>query len=271
MVPVALGTQTGGSVIRPASFCGVVGYKPSFGLVSRHGVKPLAESLDTVGIFARSVQEAALLTAVMARRPELMYPAPRPTPRIGVWRTFEWHEASRDTVAAIEDAARLAAAAGADVREAHMPPELSSVDKAHHAIERFEIVDSLAYEMHRHRNRLSQRLRERLEEGERVAVDDYDQAQCIAQACRELMRGVFNEFDVLLAPSAVGEAPKGLEGTGNAVFNRGWTLLGLPCISVPGFRGSQGLPVGVQLIGAFREDTRLLTSARWMEQALLQA
>jgi len=268
MVPVALGTQTGGSVIRPASFCGVVGYKPTFGLISCHGIKPLAESLDTVGVFARSVKEAGLLAGVIARRPELVNLAPSLAPRIGVWHTFEWHEASRDSVAAIENAARLAAAAGAEVREAGMPQALSAIDDAHHAIERFEMVDSLAYEMHCHRDRLSQKLRERVEEGERIAVDDYDQARRTARLCRELMHGVFKEFDVLLVPSATGEAPKGLESTGSAVFNRGWTLLQLPCITVPGFHGSQGLPVGVQLVGASREDARLLAFARWVERVL---
>jgi amidase len=268
MVPLALGTQTGGSVIRPASFCGIVGYKPSFGLINRHGVKPLSESLDTVGVFARSVKHAGVLAGVLARRPALLNPDPERPPRIGLWRTYEWREASRDCAAALEQAARLAAAAGAEVREAQMPQALSEIDDVHHAIEWFEVTDALAYEMQHYSDRLSQKLRERVEKGRGISAADYERAQRAAQSCRRLMQGVFAQFDVLLAPSAVGEAPKGLESTGNAVFNRGWTLLHLPCVTLPGLRGTRGLPVGVQLVGPLGEDARLLAFAAWMEQEL---
>jgi Asp-tRNA(Asn)/Glu-tRNA(Gln) amidotransferase A subunit family amidase len=266
MIPLALGTQTGGSVIRPASFCGVVGYKLGFGLVSRHGVKPVSESLDTVGVFARSVREAGLLAGVIARRPELCAVRAIEPPRIGLWPTCEWREASRETVSALDDAARLLAAAGAQVRAAEMPQPFSAINDAHHVIEYFEMAQAFAFEMRAHREHLSQRLRERLDKAAQVTAAQYDEAWITARACRRVMDEVFTQFDVLLAPSATGEAPRGLESTGNAVFNRGWTLLGLPCMTLPGFRGPNGLPVGVQLVA--RQDARLLAIAAWVERML---
>jgi Asp-tRNA(Asn)/Glu-tRNA(Gln) amidotransferase A subunit family amidase len=150
MMPLALGTQTGGSLIRPASFCGVVGYKPSFGLISRHGVKPLAESLDTVGLFARCVADAGLLAGVIARRPELISIRPSRPSRVGIWRTFEWTQASQESIVAVEETARLLAESGAEVRVADMPQEVAALDDTHHTIEWFEMVDALSYELQRH-------------------------------------------------------------------------------------------------------------------------
>ena len=267
MVPLALGTQTGGSVIRPASFCGVVGYKLGFGLVSRHGIKPVSESLDTVGVFARSVREAGLLAGVIARRPDLgTIKAADAPPRIGLWRTYDWPEAASESVAAIENAAKLLASAGALVRDADMPEPFSAINDAHHVIEYFEMAQALAFEMHNHRERLSQRLRERLQNARQVTSIQYDEAWLAARTCRRLMDEVFTQFDVLLTPAATGEAPQGLESTGNAIFNRGWTLLGLPCMTLPGFRGPQGLPVGLQLVAP--QDAGLLATAAWVERML---
>ncbi|MCC6780606.1 MAG: amidase [Hyphomicrobiales bacterium] len=273
MVPLALGTQTGGSVIRPASFCGVVGYKPSFGFVSRHGVKPLSESLDTVGVFARSVREVGLLAAVIARRPELALGAAEPATgsvRVGLWRTHDWSEALPETAAAMDETTQLLAAAGASMGMADIPQALTRLGEIHRTIEHFEMVQSLAFELAQHRERLSRRLRERLEHAEHITPRDYEAARHDARACRKLLCGAFGQFDVLLTPAATGEAPRGLDGTGNSIFNRGWTLLGLPCITLPGFRGPQGLPVGIQLVGASREDTKLLAVAAWIEKRLPQ-
>jgi amidase len=268
MVPAALGTQTGGSVIRPASFCGVVGFKPSFGRVSRHGVKPLSESLDTVGVLAASVHQAALLAGVLARRSDWSEVRAEKPRRIGLWRTFEWQQASPDAAAALERATRLAEAAGATVAEVRMPPALAALDETHHAIERFEMADSLAYELQHHRDRVSPRLRARVEEGAAIPAAAYDDAQRRAVTYREAMHAVFADLDVLLTPATPGEAPAGLESTGSAVFNRGWTLLHLPCITVPGMRGARGLPLGVQLVGAAGADARLLAFAAWMEDLM---
>lgn len=266
MVPLALGTQTGGSVIRPASFCGVVGYKLSFGFANRHGVKPASESLDTLGVFARSVREAGLLAGVISSRPELCAPeAVSAAPRVGVWRGPEWGEASAETRAAIEGAAKLLAA-----RDVDAPAAFSGLLDAHHAIEHFEMVQALAFEIQYHRERVSQRLRGRLAEGARLTSAQYDDAWRVAVTCRTLIAEQFGRCDVLLTPAATGEAPKGLESTGNAVFNRGWTLLGLPCITLPSHRGPRGLPVGIQLVGPYAEDAKLLTAAAWIERKVAQ-
>ncbi len=271
MAPFALGTQTGGSVIRPASFCGIVGYKPSFGMINRHGVKPVSESLDTVGILARSVADAALLCAAITGRAGLGNSSPVHGPRIGIWRTYEWSEASSESIAAVERAASVFAAAGAQVREASMPELLIGLDEAQHTIEYFEMAGSLAFESQKYGDRLSANLSERVEKGRNIVPEVYDQKLAVADACRQLMAGVFSEFDALLAPSAVGEAPQGLGSTGNAVFNRGWTLLRLPCVTLPAWHGPKGLPVGVQLVGAFREDRKALSIARWAERSLAAA
>jgi Asp-tRNA(Asn)/Glu-tRNA(Gln) amidotransferase A subunit family amidase len=268
MMPLALGTQTGGSIIRPASFCGIVGFKPSFGMISRHGIKPLSESLDTAGVLARTVEDAALLVSVLARRAALRDLDAVEPPRVGVWRTWEWDHAAPETRAAVEAAARSLQAAGARVVEADLPAWLAHVDHAHHAIERFEMVDALAFERTHHPDLLSDALRARLDQAAQVAPELYAEQLAFARSCRRALEAVFGAHDVLLAPSAVGEAPPGLASTGSAVFNRGWTLLRVPCVTLPAARGPQGLPVGVQLVGAYGEDRKLLSIARWTERVL---
>jgi Asp-tRNA(Asn)/Glu-tRNA(Gln) amidotransferase A subunit family amidase len=268
MTRFAIGSQTGGSIVRPASYCGVVGYKPSFGLLNRHGLKPLAESLDTLGVFATRVLDAALLAGTIARRPDVAQPRTCPAPRIGVWKGADWSKASPETIDAVEGAARLFAAAGATVADAQIPPELNELNRLHHTIDLFESSQAFAFEAAHHRHLLSDRMLLRLEDGARVTGLDYDQAVQRARACRSRLRDVFALHDVLLAPSAPGEAPAGLDGTGSGIFNRGWTLLHLPCVNLPGYHGPAGLPVGVQLVGPFRADAALLAAALWSEAIL---
>ena len=264
MTPLALGTQTGGATLRPSSFCGVVGYKPSFGLVNRHGVKQVSESLDTVGLIARSVEDVALLAAAITGRPGLMRRKCAAPPRIGLWRTYEWAQAGPATVAALETAAQRLAAAGAMVREPAMPAEFGGLDAAHKEIQFFEMARALRFEFDHHADLLSTSLRTSIEHGMRCTPELYDEKRAVTQQCRMLIDQQFAEFDVLLAPSAPGEAPKGLENTGSPVFNRGWTLLHLPCLTVPAFTGPNGLPVGVQLVGRYWNDATLLACADWI-------
>lgn len=268
MVPLAIGTQTGGSVIRPASYCGIIGYKPTFGTINRHGVKPLAESLDTVGVMARTVTDAALLAAAITGRTALRELPAVDRPRIGVWRGRQWDEAGPDTVAALEQAARRLAQRGARLSDAAVPGPFEQADAAHHDIEYFEMARALAFERQRHAALLTPKLLSRIVQGERIAPEIYDARRAIAAECGGLLAAVFADFDVLLAPSATGEAPEGLESTGNAVFNRSWTLLHVPCVTVPAFRGANGLPVGVQVIGPFGEDGKTLAIADWIHRAL---
>ena len=268
MVPLAVGTQTGGSTIRPASFCGIVGYKPTFGLISRSGLKAVAESLDTIGIFARDVRDAALLAAVMTGRHMLAEVTTSAPPRIAIWRTFEWKEASPETVHAVEDSATRLSRAGAKLTEARMVQCCAELADCQHEIEYFELGRAFSYEYNNHREQLSSKLRNRIEAGLQVPGALYDRKLEIAAECRRNIDIIFDDVDALLAPSVVGEAPVGLESTGSSVFNRTWTLLGLPCLTIPSHVGPKGLPVGIQLIGRAHHDSDLLAHAAWVEEVL---
>ena len=271
MVPLALGTQTGGSTIRPASFCGVVGYKPSFGLINRHGVKPVSESLDTIGLIARSVPDVGLLAAAITGRPALAQLPSLARPRVGVWPTCEWEYAEPETAAALDAAARCLAGAGSAVRTAEMPAQFAELSAAHHDIQFFEMVRTLAFEMREHRDLLSASLCSSIEQGMLCTPETYDSKLALAAHGRRVVDTVFAELDILIVPSAPGEAPQGRESTGSPVFNRVWTLLQLPCVTVPAFRGPRGLPVGVQLVGRYWQDAATLGYADWVHRTLLGA
>jgi Asp-tRNA(Asn)/Glu-tRNA(Gln) amidotransferase A subunit family amidase len=265
-VPLAFGTQTAGSVIRPASFCGVAGFKPSFNRHAVAGVKPVAQSLDTIGWFATSVEDLALMRSALLAEPVMVLTERQP--RIGLCRTHEWRHAAPDTVEAVEGAAAALAAAGASVREAALPALFGRLAEDQLTIMFYEAHRALAFERLAHGPALSAALRERLEAGGRTSIEAYEAAQARSAAGRLALDEVFGGVDVLLAPSAVGEAPLGLASTGDPLFNRIWTLLGVPCVNLPGFTGRQGLPVGVQLIGPIGADRALLAHARWAEGRL---
>ncbi len=266
MMPLAVGTQTGGSVLRPASFCGVAGYKPTFGWISRHGVKPASESLDTVGSFGRTVEDAARLVAVMADRPALLdLPAVAP-PRIGILRDKSLAKAEPDMLACLERAAAALAKRGASLSDFTLPVAFEQLDAAHHEIEHFEIAQALGFEMRLHRDQLSPVLLKRMEGAVACTPEHYDEAWRTARECRAAMTSVWSNIDVILAPSATGEAPLGHASTGNAVFNRIWTLLQGPAISIPAGVGRNGMPLGLQVIGAPGSDRKTLAIAQWAEK-----
>jgi Asp-tRNA(Asn)/Glu-tRNA(Gln) amidotransferase A subunit family amidase len=268
MVPVAFGTQTAGSIIRPAAFCGVVGYKPSFGTISRSGVLPFAESLDTVGALARSVADAALLASVAASRPDLLVPdAPGPVPRVGVHRTAAWELLSARYRVVVTDAARRLAQAGADVSDAGLPAWFAELPGAQATVMAFEAARSFAPELREHGARLSPTLRALLDEGAGRSPKEYLDALGLAQAGRRELAALFERHDLVLTPSAPGTAPPGLGATGDPVFNRTWTLLGAPCVHLP-TGTDRGLPVGVQLVGRPGDDDRVLAMAAWAERQL---
>ena len=269
MVPLAFGTQTAGSIIRPASYCGVVGYKPSFGLISRVGVKALSDTLDTVGTLARSVPDAAFLAAAVSGRRQLIIEQPWSGKlRIGICRTYEWKHALPETVAALESAAGKLGTAGAQVSEIKLPPTYANLVQAQCDIMFFEEVQSLAHERLSHAELLSKNLRALLDTGLAITHERYDAAQMLARNCRRTLGDVFADCDVLLAPSAPGAAPAGLNMTGDPVFNRTWTLLRTPCVTLPVATAKNGLPVGLQVIGAFGSDVETLAGAHWIHQAL---
>jgi len=271
MVPIALGTQTGGSTIRPASFCGVVGYKPSFGVINRAGVKPLAESLDTVGVFARTVEDVALFTHAVAG---IAMPAfetrSGDAPRVGFCRTPRWDDGDPAMHEKLELAASLLAKAGAGVTELTLGRDFEAIYDDQPVINDYEAARALAFEYENHREQLSELILENIRRGRRVSRERYDAAVRNAAHCRELLARTMTAYDFVLTPAAPGEAPEGIADTGNAVFNRIWTLLGVPCLTVPAFTGPRGLPVGVQIVGEYGHDTQTLAWARWVQRALGQ-
>jgi len=266
MVPLAFGTQTVGSIVRPASYCGVVGYKPSFGMLSRAGVKLLAESLDTVGSIARTVDDAALLVGALAGRGELVALPQVERPWIGICRTHDWRETQPEVAAAMDAAAKSLSAAGARVSQVELPPAFEPLGDAHGDVMGYELARNLGYEHAHHAARISSRLRELIEAGVRVTAERYDRARELAQLCRSMLPGVLDACHVLLAPSTTGEAPAGLESTGSPVMNRVWTLLHVPCVSVPIATGPNDLPVGLQVIGRIGDDARTLAVAKWIHE-----
>jgi Asp-tRNA(Asn)/Glu-tRNA(Gln) amidotransferase A subunit family amidase len=266
MVPLALGTQTGGSVIRPAAYCGAFAIKPSFGSIPRAGVKLLAESLDTIGIFARDADDLALALEVVAG---IAAPgSPEGKPRIGLCRTPRWPLADAATQANLEQAARRLEAAGARVRDFELPPGSEALFDRHKVIMGFETARSLAWEYVNFPGEISRTLKPRLDEGWAVPRAEYDAMRETARQCRRALAERLRELDFLLTPSAPSEAPRSLESTGDPVFNRAWTLLGVPCVTVPHGKGPHGLPLGVQLVGAFDGDRALLGWAQWVARQL---
>ncbi len=269
MVPLAFGTQTAGSVIRPASFCGVVGFKPSFGLIPRTGVKPLSDSLDTVGVMARDVADAAFFASVLGDRPALRVEAGATVaPRIVLYRAPEWREAEPSSIAAIERAAERLGRAGATIVERNAVAEHEGLADAQKLIMDYETARALAYERLTRWGDLSEGLRERITAGLATSGEAYDKAWRLVTRATRALPELFGEAELLLVPAAPGEAPKGLARTGDPIFNRSWTMLHVPCVTVPAGRGPNGLPVGAQLVGRFGEDALVLRAAAFLERAL---
>ena len=273
MAPLAFGTQTAGSVIRPAAFCGVVGYKPSFGTIPRAGVKMLCDSLDTVGTMARNVADAAFFAGVVAGRPELRDIAPsrsaaafRPLPHADVGRGR-----ARDGGGARPDARRSRTRRRRASRRSRSRQSTERLTEAQQSIMGFELVRGLAYERMQHSAELSPSLAQLLDAGLAVGAPEYDAALAETAAARARLAGFFGECDALLTPAAPGEAPRGLGHTGNPIFNRMWTLLGVPCVTLPAVSGESGLPTGIQLVGRIGDDARLMAAALFAERALDEA
>jgi Asp-tRNA(Asn)/Glu-tRNA(Gln) amidotransferase A subunit family amidase len=261
MVPLAFGTQTVGSTIRPASYCGVVACKPSYNLLPRAGVKPGADSLDTVGVFARSVEDAAFFISVLTGSGELQKPTHRP--QVGYCRTYEWDRVQPEMATVLEQAARRLSA-----RETRLPDKFRGLREAQAAILWYEFARSYADEYTRFPDKLDPGLRERCTKGYAVDIAQYAAARQLAASCRAMLEAAFDDCDVLLAPAATGEAPAGLASTGDVSMNAVWTLLHVPCVCVPAGTGPNGMPLGLQVIGRVGDDARTLACAAWIEGAL---
>jgi Asp-tRNA(Asn)/Glu-tRNA(Gln) amidotransferase A subunit family amidase len=282
-VPVAIGTQTLGSVIRPAAFCGVVGYKPSYGAIPRTGIHPFSATLDTVGVYARSVADAAWFGACLmgpdgrdeattTRGPErtLHVPLePRPAaPKLAIVKTPKWGSASEEYRAHFEETVEKLRAAGADVREVSLTKMFDKawdnvmVIMSRDAVKSFQLIES------RHRISLSPPLQQLLDRGRAVTPEQYAAARALRDDYRRWFDELFTRFDAIITPSAPGEAPEGLANTGDAVFNSLWTQAGTPAINVPSGFGAKRLPLGIQVVGGWRDDERALQVAAWVEQTL---
>lgn len=268
MVPFALGTQTAGSIVRPAAYCGVVGYKPSYGSIQRAGLKTIADSLDTIGGFARTIDDVALFASVLMRDTalrELEYDA---KPRIGMYRTLQWGHAEHATRDAYAHAASALSRAGAKVNDLELPAALCALVQAHADIMSVEMAQSLAFEHTRHRGQLSSSLQALLDVGVQISAKEHRANLQLVQDRQISVQRWFDDYDILLAPSAGGEAPLFEQGTGDPLFCRVWTVFGMPCVHLPFFTGPQGLPMGLQVVGRRGDDRRVLAMGKWVLNVL---
>ena len=276
MVPAAIGTQTNGSVIRPAAFCGVYGYKPSFGLVPRHGILEQSRPLDQVGFFARSVEDLAIVAEPligyderdpdtrMTARPRLHEVAlqePPLTPTLAFTKTPNWGDADEQTRLAFDE---LAAALGRHVLPFDVPALFRDAWQWHAAIMEADIARNYRDLYERGRDRLSASLRAQIERGRQVRAIDYNDALDRIVATRRAFDEVFDRCDALMTAAAPGPAPRGLESTGSPAFCTLWTYAGMPAVTLPLLHADNGLPMGIQLVGKWGDDARLLRTARWL-------
>jgi Asp-tRNA(Asn)/Glu-tRNA(Gln) amidotransferase A subunit family amidase len=280
MVPLALGSQTNGSTIRPAAFCGVYGFKPTHGLVPRTGMLPLSRTLDHMGLFSRSVEDLALLAEVLVgwdegdpdTRPRARIPfqmisseAPPIEPMLAFVKTPHWEKADAGTREAF---AELTGALGERVEDVELFPSATEAWNWHKTIMEAEMAANFEPEWQQGRNRLSGQLRSLLERGRETRAVDYQRALRSIRPMVESFDELFMErYDAILTPAAPGTAPKGLAATGDPSFCTLWTLCGMPALSLPLMQGSDGLPLGVQLVGRRGFDARLLRTARWLVEA----
>lgn len=267
MVPVALGTQTAGSVIRPAAYCGVLGFKPTSNAIDRKGVKLISPTLDAVGMFARSVDDLVMLAEVLFQAPSDVEqhgspkrPATDPPLRVAFIRTDRWEQAESATRVAVEKSAELIAGDRAEVEEIQLPALFDELIDASASIFHFELARMLETEYTQHLDMLPASLVEAIEDGVRMKEREYQAHLATASRCRPIVKKVFATHDVILTPATVGEAPS-IQSTGDPLFCRSWSLLGNPTATLPGLRGPSGLPVGIQLVGDVGADVALLAIA----------
>ena len=263
MVPLAFGTQTGGSVLRPAAYCGIVGYKPTFNTYNRQGLKFAAESLDTIGLFARSIEDCGLFSAALLGQGDGGTTAGA-APRIGLCRTPLWERAQPETRSAVEAAARKACEAGASVVDFDLPADFARLSQSRDVINNVERARSLSWEWTHHRGSISTGLSASIATGLTTSDTAYrDELRFAAQA-RARLDELIGNFDVLLAPCVTGEAPVGIAYTGDPAFQGLWTILHVPTLALPAARGPHGMPVAVQIVARRQDDARLLACASWL-------
>lgn len=280
MVPLALGSQTNGSMIRPASYCGVFGFKPSFGLIPRGGVLRLSSHLDHLGVFARSVEDCALIADSVIGwdgDDESIMAAPRSdftticasempiAPRFAWVPTRHWDRVEESARSAFSE---LASCLGERMVTVALPESIENTVAAHKIIMDCDIAYALKKDYERGGDKMSAEIRAIIERGQAIAAVDYLHAKSYRLSLQSFFADLFADFDAIITPAALGEAPQGLATTGDPIMATLWTLAGLPSLSIPLLTGGDGLPVGVQLVGAYRDDARLLRTARHLLAAL---
>lgn len=267
MAPLAYGTQTTQSTIRPAAFCGVHGYCPTQGDFRMSGVREAAGTFDRLGLITRSLDDIGLLRAVLLQAPA---PNLQPAkPRIGICRDLVWDEVEPALRDDIDAATTRLEAAGATVRDVKLPPEFAALPETHRPISSYEFTRNFAFEIDQHWNQISQRLRDgRISDGLKTTLAEYKAALAHMCRCQAMLPRLFQDVDVILTPSALGEAPLGLDATGSAAVGALWTPLFLPCVTLPVFTGPNGMPMGLQVFGPLHSDDAMLAHAKWIEQAL---
>lgn len=263
MVPVAFGTQTVGSTIRPASFCGAVGFKPTYALLPTTGIKAISYCLDTVGLFAKTVADLGLFTGVLSGRP-LAVPGLPAAPRIGLCLTPQWPHAHPEVKELFARLGGEFSRAGAIVSDFALPSPYEQMHDAQAVIWDYEVARCLTGEHALHRDKIREPLLGQIERGLAMPWTDYARAMAIAREGRGSFENVMGGFDVLVVPSSQGEAPKG-QATGLPYFNRNWSLLHTPAVHVPYGRGPSNLPIGFQVVGRIGGDARTLACAHWMQ------
>lgn len=269
MVPLALGSQTVGSTIRPASFCGVYALKPTFGLINRSGLHPLSDSFDTIGIFSRSVEDLHLGLSMLTESTARWDPtAVSSAPRIGFCRTSHWDVLDSSVQSRFEELRAQLSVQGGNVKDLSLPWEFEKAEEDQRKVADYEIFRSLSFERLNHYACLSGTLKKRLRAGGSVSQATYIASQSHLAHCRVFVDSLFDDFDCIVTPSAAGEAPVGLHDTGEPIFQRLWQGLRLPALNIPALQGASGLPIGLQVIGRAWCDNKLLYHSEWIRRAL---
>jgi Asp-tRNA(Asn)/Glu-tRNA(Gln) amidotransferase A subunit family amidase len=280
MVPFAVGTQTNGSVIRPAAYCGVYGFKPSFARISRHGVMTQSPPLDTIGLFARSLDDLAMIADVLMRfdaQDEAMTPVAPPSiatvlaeevpanPHFAFVRTPAWGQVeaiTKDGFRELIEEVNERQEKTVDIFD--LPPAFDELHEDHRKVMEADLARNFADEYSRGKEDLSAVLREMIERGQQVSTSDYDKAIAKKADYDALLQEILDEYDAIMTPATPGPAPAGLEATGSPVMNTIWTFCGTPALNVPLLQSPEGLPIGVQVVGARDDDARLFHTARWL-------
>ncbi len=269
MAPLALGTQTGGSVLRPGAYCGILAYKPAFDSINFGGTKQISPSLDTLGFYIRSLDDIPIAgAALQGEAMPLAVGDDTTAPKVALVRTTSWEQAQQCGRDLVEDVFEKLGAVGASVREVVLPDPFPKMFDAHTVIGAVEALPALAWEIEHAWDGIPKPTQELIKEGRSYNLAQYTEAAAIGEQCRRLLPNVIAVDEIILTLPAPGEAPQGLSSTGSAEFNRLWTFLHIPCLSMPVDQGPTGLPLGIQLASRRGSEPYLLAAARWLARKL---